>query len=86
MRLSFHGKDPELAGPRGPRKRGKPKAPAEPRSRPVTRSRCLDSAAAGGVVWTALCNDVRDASIRKRCFEVSLESEQRRSGFCTNFF
>lgn len=60
--------------------------PSGSRKRPVNKSRCLDSAAAGGVVWTAFCTSIQDASIRKRCFEVSLESEQRRKGFCNNFF
>jgi hypothetical protein len=57
-----------------------------PRRRPVNKNRCLDSAAAGAAVWTAFCGDIEDASLRKRCFEVSLESEQRRKGFCHNFF
>ncbi len=73
----------ELAGSRGPSKKGKPN---KPRGRPVSKGRCLDSAAAGGVVWTAFCRDIKDASVRKRCFEVGLESEQRRTGFCNNFF
>jgi hypothetical protein len=60
--------------------------PSGPRSRPVNKNRCLDSAAAGGAVWRAFCTDIEDASIRKRCFEVCLESEQRRKGFCNNFF
>jgi len=76
----------EKAGSRGPRKESDPKKPREPRGRPVSKGRCLDSAAAGGAVWTAFCQDIKDASLRKRCFEVSLESEQRRSGFCNNFF
>ncbi len=78
-----------VAGPGGTRKPSKPpkkKEPDEPRDRPVNKNRCLDSAAAGGVVWTAFCRDIKDASIRKRCFEVGLESEQRRQGFCHNFF
>lgn len=57
-----------------------------PRRRPVNKSRCLDSAAAGAAVWTAFCRDIEDASLRKRCFEIGLESEQRRKGFCHNFF
>jgi hypothetical protein len=52
----------------------------------VSKNRCLDSAAAGGVVWTTFCRDIKDASTRKRCFELGLESEQRRQGFCHNFF
>jgi hypothetical protein len=80
------GSTGEKAGSRGPRQGGNPKKPREPRSRPVNKGRCLDSAAAGGVVWTAFCRDIKDASVRKRCFEVGLESEQRRSGFCNNLF
>lgn len=57
-------------------------APTGTCGRPVNKSRCLDSAAAGGAVWTAFCKDILDPSIRKRCFEVSLESTQRRNGFC----
>ena len=78
-----------MAGPGGTRKPSKPpkrSEPNEPGSRPVNKNRCLDSAAAGSVVWTAFCRDIKDASLRKRCFEVALESEQRRKGFCNNFF
>jgi hypothetical protein len=74
------------AGTRKPSKPPKKKEPDSPRDRPVNKNRCLDSAAAGGVVWTTFCRDVKDASIRKRCFELGLESEQRRQGFCHNFF
>ncbi len=73
-------------GTRHPIKPRKKTEPSEPRDRPVNKSRCLDSAVAGGVVWTTFCRDIQDASIRKRCFEVGLESEQRRKGFCNNFF
>lgn len=79
----------EVAGPGGPRKPGKKpekSEPKQPRDRPVNKNRCLDSAAAGSVVWTAFCRDIKDDSIRKRCFAVGLESEQRRNGFCNNFF
>ena len=77
----------EMAGSRGPRKPGKkPDKPDGRHNRPVNKNRCLDSAAAGGGVWTTFCGDIQDASIRKRCFEVGLESEQRRKGFCNNFF
>jgi hypothetical protein len=79
----------ELAGaggPRRPNKKPEKREPKEPRDRPVNKNRCLDSAAAGGVVWTAFCRDIKDDSLRKRCFAVGLESEQRRTGFCNNFF
>ena len=79
----------DLAGPGGPRKPSKKpekREPEQPRGRPVNKSRCLDSAAAGGVIWTAFCRDIEDDSIRKRCFAVGLESGQRRKGFCNNFF
>jgi len=79
----------EVAGPRGTRKPSKPpkkNEPNEPGTRPVSKNRCLDSAAAGGVVWTTFCRDIKDANTRKRCFELGLESEQRRQGFCYNFF
>ena len=43
----------ELAGSRGKSK---------PRTRPVNKSRCLDSAVAGGGVWTSFCMSIKDAS------------------------
>lgn len=73
-------------GPRKPSKKPEKREPKQPRGRPVNKNRCLDSAAAGGVVWTAFCRDIEDDSIRKRCFAVGLDSEQRRNGFCNNFF
>ncbi|HZI07178.1 MAG TPA: hypothetical protein VEZ71_24380, partial [Archangium sp.] len=55
------------AGPRKPSKKPEKREPKQPGDRPVNKNRCLDSAAAGGVVWTAFCRDIQDDSIRKRC-------------------
>ena len=73
-------------GSRKPGRKPEKRKPDEPRGRPVNKNRCLDSAAAGSAVWTAFCRDIKDDSLRKRCFAVGLESEQRRRGFCNNFF
>jgi hypothetical protein len=73
-------------GVRKPGRKPEKSKPDEPRGRPVNKNRCLDSAAAGSAVWTAFCRDIKDDSLRKRCFAVGLESEQRRRGFCNNFF
>jgi RHS repeat-associated protein len=56
-------------------------------SRPKpTRSRCLDAAAAGGAVWEEFCRSIRDPATKKSCWSKGPESEQKKRGFCDNYF
>jgi hypothetical protein len=56
------------------------------RGRPVNLSRCLDSCEAGGAVLMAFCNDIEKVDIRRSCFALDKESEQKCRGFCANYF
>lgn len=56
------------------------------RKRPVNLNRCLDACAAGGAILIDFCNDISKADVRRSCFSVHNESEQKCRGFCANYF
>ena len=69
--------------------KGRHKSPGKKgpqRKRPVNLNRCLDSCAAGGPVLIAFCNDIQEADVRRSCFALDKESEQKCRGFCANYF
>jgi hypothetical protein len=69
--------------------KGRHKSPGKKgpqRKRPVNLNRCLDSCAAGGPVLIAFCNDIQEAEVRRSCFALDKESEQKCRGFCANYF
>lgn len=79
----------ERPRPQGVEAKGKRRPPGkkEPRRRrPVNLSRCLDSAAAGGQVFNAFCDDIDNSELRAACRSKILESEQNRRNFCLNYF
>ena len=69
--------------------KGQNKSPGkkEPRrKRPVNLNRCLDACAAGGAILIDFCNDIEKSDVRRSCFSVHNESEQKCRGFCANYF
>ena len=68
----------------GQNKRPSKKEPR--RKRPVNLSRCLDACAAGGAILIDFCNDIDKSDVRRSCFSVHNESEQKCRGFCANYF
>ena len=45
-------------------------------------NRCLDAAAAGGVMWENFCNSISDDIHRGECWSKTKESEQNKRGWC----
>ena len=49
-------------------------------------NRCLDAAAAGGVMWENLCNAIRDPIAAAECWDKNLRSEQMKRNWCFKRF
>ncbi|TKC98526.1 hypothetical protein [Polyangium fumosum] len=49
-------------------------------------NRCLDAAAAGGVMWENLCNDMTNSTDAGECWDKTLRSEQMKRNWCFNRF
>ncbi|MRG93879.1 hypothetical protein [Polyangium spumosum] len=58
----------------------------KPKQPPPNLNRCLDAAAAGGVMWENFCNAIRRRDDRARCWEKTLLTEQEKRGYCHRNF
>lgn len=56
------------------------------RRRPITKNRCLDAAAGGGILWENLCNAFTNSFDKRECWDKALQSEQMKRNWCFAMF